>query len=61
MGVKLHLLLSLSGRSKQAGDEYSLPHDVPFFDTMHLAFRQRIRREARRPLNNVLKWYIVLL
>jgi hypothetical protein len=39
MGVKPHLLLSLSGRSKQAGDEHSLPHDVPFFDTVHLAFR----------------------
>jgi hypothetical protein len=38
MGVKPHLLLSLGGHSKDAGDEGDLPQDVPFFHATYLPF-----------------------
>lgn len=31
-------VLSLDRYSKEAGDERDLPHDVSFFNTMHLSF-----------------------
>jgi hypothetical protein len=37
MDVKPHLLLSLGGHSKQAGDERHLPQDVSSLHAMHPA------------------------
>ena len=42
MGVKPHLLLSLGGHSKDAGDERHLPQDVSFFHATHLPFPDHV-------------------
>ena len=42
MGVKSHLLFSLGGHSKQAGDERNLPCDVPLVHPLHLSLPKHV-------------------
>ena len=42
MGVKPHLLLSLGGHSKEAGDEGHLLQEVSFFHATHLPFPHHV-------------------
>ena len=42
MGVQPHLLFSLGGHSKQAGDERDLPSDIFFVHSLHLSFPKHV-------------------
>lgn len=75
MSVKSHLLFSLGGHSKQAGDERYLPQDVSFSHATHLPFPDHVhhlvslqssprglqRKEAHPGLDQPLDETMVLL